>query len=56
MIVALAYIAVIDTPQRFKRSTSVGAYLGLTPRRYQSGEIDKAGRISKCGDGLLISC
>jgi transposase len=30
----------------------VGAYLGLTPRRYQSGEVDHAGRISKCGDGL----
>src|SRR5436305_423989 len=35
------------------RSRSVGAYLGLTPRRYQSGETDKAGHISKCGDGLL---
>ncbi len=53
VIVALAYIAVIDTPHRFKRSASVGAYLGLTPRRYQSGEIDNAGHISKCGDGLL---
>jgi transposase len=55
VIVALAYIAVIDDPNRFKRSTSVGAYLGLTPRRYQSGEVDKGGRISKCGDGLLRS-
>ena len=55
VIVALAYTAVIDDPARFKRSTSVGAYLGLTPRRYQSGEVDKAGRISKCGDGLLRS-
>jgi transposase len=53
VIVALAYVAVIDNPQRFKRSSSVGAYLGLTPRRYQSGETDKAGHISKCGDGLL---
>lgn len=53
VIVALAYTAVIDDPARFKRATSVGAYLGLTPRRYQSGEVDKAGRISKCGDGLL---
>jgi transposase len=48
-------MAVIDDPSRFKQSTSVGAYLSLTPRRYQSGEIDKAGRISKCGDGLLRS-
>jgi transposase len=55
VIVALAYAAVIDDPGRFKHSTSVGAYLGLTPRRYQSGEVDKAGRISKCGDGLLRS-
>jgi transposase len=55
VIVALAYTAVIDDPARFKRSSSVGAYLGLTPRRYQSGEVDKAGRISKCGDGLLRS-
>jgi transposase len=55
VIVALAYVAVIDTPERFKRSSSVGAYLGLTPRRYQSGEVDKPGRISKCGDGLLRS-
>jgi transposase len=37
VIVALAYTAVIDNPTRFKRGTSVGAYLGLTPRRYQSG-------------------
>jgi transposase len=55
VIVALAYTAVIDNPNRFKRGTSVGAYLGLTPRRYQSGEVDKAGSISKCGDGLLRS-
>ncbi len=53
VIVALAYIAVIDNPARFKRATSVGAYLGLTPRRYQSGEVDRPGSISKCGDGLL---
>ena len=33
MIVALAYTAVIDNPNRFKRGTSVGAYLGLTPRK-----------------------
>jgi len=55
VMVSLAYIAVIDDPSRFKRATSVGAYLGLTPRRYQSGEVDKAGSISKCGDSLLRS-
>ncbi len=53
VIVALAYMAVIDTPHRFRRSNAVGAYLGLTPRRYQSGEVDNPGHISKCGDGLL---
>ena len=53
VVVALAYTAVIDDPARFRRSASVGAYLGLTPRRYQSGEADTSGHISKCGDGLL---
>jgi transposase len=52
-ITALAFKAVIDDPSRFIKSSSVGAYLGLTPRRYQSGEVDKTGRISKCGDTLL---
>src|SRR3712207_8866226 len=35
------------------RSSSVGAYIGLTPRRYQSGEADYTGHISRCGDKLL---
>src|SRR3954454_15587835 len=51
-VVALAYRATIDVPARFERSKAVGAALGLTPRRYQSGEIDRTGRISKCGDGM----
>jgi transposase len=51
-LTAVAFLATIDRPQRFARSSGVGAYLGLTPRRYQSGEVDHAGRISKCGDGL----
>ncbi len=55
-MVSLAYTAVIDDPARFERSGSVGAYLGLTPRRRQSGETDRTGRISKCGDGLLRAC
>jgi transposase len=49
-IVALSFETAIDAPARFSRSSTVGAYLGLTPRRYQSGEIDRAGRISKIGD------
>jgi transposase len=53
VVIALAYTAAIDDPERFRRSVSVGAYLGLTPRRYQSGEVDTTGHISKCGDRLL---
>tara|TARA_R110001606_G_scaffold171136_1_gene316772 strand:+ start:266 stop:1297 length:1032 start_codon:yes stop_codon:yes gene_type:complete len=49
---ALAFVTAIDDPGRFARSASVGAYLGLTPRRHQSGEVDWSGRISKHGDRL----
>jgi transposase len=49
-VVALSVWAAIDEPARFRRSTSVGAYFGLTPRRYASGEIDRTGRVSRCGD------
>ncbi len=52
-ITALAFCAAIDEPARFKRSRSVGAYFGLTPRRHASGEIDWTGRISKCGDAMV---
>lgn len=54
-VTALAYASAIDDPSRFAKSSSVGAYFGLTARRYQSGEIDRAGRISKCGDGMVRS-
>ncbi len=49
-ITALAFHSAIDDPTRFRRSRSVGAYFGLTPRRHASGEVDWTGRISKCGD------
>ena len=49
-LTALAFTAAIDDPERFRRSRDLGAYLGLVPRRYQSGEIDYTGGISKCGD------
>lgn len=49
-LTALAFIAAIDDPGRFRRSRDLGAYLGLVPRRYQSGEIDYVGGISKVGD------
>jgi transposase len=48
----LAYVSTVEDPGRFRRSRTVGAHLGLTPRKYQSGEIDRNGRISRCGDGL----
>jgi len=50
---ALAFCAAIDEPSRFRRSRSVGAYFGLTPRRHASGEVDWSGRISKCGDAMV---
>src|SRR4051812_4487438 len=49
-IVALTFVAAIDDPGRFRSSKAVGAHFGLTPRRYQSGETDVTGRISKIGD------
>jgi transposase len=53
-ITALCFLATIDDPTRFRRSRSVGAYVGLTTRRYASGETDWTGRISKCGDKMLL--
>jgi transposase len=52
-LTALAFTAAVDDPDRFRRSCDIGAYLGLVPRRYQSGEIDYTGSISKCGDRRL---
>ena len=48
----LAYVSTVEDPARFARSRSVGAHMGLTPKQYQSGEVDRSGRISKCGDTL----
>lgn len=47
---ALTFRAAIDDPHRFKSSRNVAAHFGLTPRRFQSGEMNILGRISKCGD------
>ena len=52
-IVALTYASAIDDPARFKSSKRVGAHFGLTPKKYQSGETDYTGRISKIGDGSV---
>lgn len=51
-ITALAVAAAFDDASRFRRSSSAGAYLGLTPRRYESGEISRNGRISRRGDKM----
>ncbi|KIN62195.1 Transposase [Sulfitobacter noctilucicola] len=50
MIAALTFKAAVDDPLRFKSSRMVAAHFGLTPRRYQSGESDNPGRISRAGD------
>ena len=50
VIVALTFAAAVDDPGRFRSSKTVGAHFGLAPKRYQSGETDVTGRISKMGD------
>ena len=52
-VVALAFRTGIDHPNRFAKSRLVGAHLGLTPRKYASGRIDRDGRITKCGDAMV---
>jgi transposase len=52
-IVALTYVSAVDDPSRFKSSKAVGAHFGLSPKKYQSGETDITGRISKIGDGSV---
>jgi len=51
-LTSLAFVSAMDDAERFSRSSSVGAYLGLTPRSYQSGDVAWTGRISKAGDNL----
>ena len=59
-ITSLAFVLTLEEKTRFIKSRSVGAYLGLTPRRDQSGQIDKQLRITKAGDhhlrALLVTC
>ena len=52
-VVGLTFVAAIDDPARFKSSKTVGAHFGLVPRRFQSGEMDYDGRVSKCGDAMM---
>ena len=50
---AFTYRATVDVPARFRKSKSVGAVFGLTSAKYQSGEIDRSGAISRCGDEIM---
>jgi transposase len=52
-VVALTYRVTVDVPARFRNSKAVGAAFGLTPSRYQSGESDRTGGISRCGDDMM---
>ena len=52
-MVSLTYRATVDVPARFRKSKSVGAVFGLTCAKYQSGEVDWDGRISRCGDEMM---
>jgi transposase len=52
-VVALTFRATIDVPARFRNSRAVGAVLGLTPCKHQSGESERTGAISKCGDEMM---
>ena len=52
-VVALTYRATVDVPARFRKSKAVGAVFGLTPSKYQSGEINRTGAISQCGDEMM---
>lgn len=52
-VVALTYRATVNQPKRFVHSRAVGAYIGMMPRRHQSGEMDYDGGVSKSGDTML---
>ena len=52
-IVAVTYKTAIDDPVRFRKSKDLGPYFGLTPSKYQSGEVDRTGRITKVGDVMV---
>ena len=54
-LVAITFTSAVDEPGRFTRSRTVGAHFGLTPKKYQSGETDVTGGISKVGDAMVRS-
>jgi transposase len=53
LLTASSFVAAIENPENFRKSRSVGAWIGLTTRRYQSGEVDYDGHISRRGDNYL---
>jgi transposase len=52
-LVAVTFTSGVDAPERFSRSKAVGAHLGLTPKKYQSGETDITGAVSRVGDVMV---
>lgn len=54
-VTALAFRTAVEDPTRFAKSSLVGAHFGLTPRKYASGEADRNGGISRCGDRMVRS-
>jgi transposase len=53
-VVALTYRATVDVAARFKNAKAVGAVFGLTPSWHQSGESDRPGGVSRCGDEMML--
>lgn len=53
VLVALTYRSAVDDPTRFGKSNTAGSYFGVTPKKYQSGETDRDGGISKVGDAMV---
>ncbi len=54
-VTALAYRTAVEEPRQFRKASLLGAHFGLTPRKYASGETDRNGRITRCGDGMVRS-
>ena len=52
-VVAVSYRTSVDDPTRFRKSRDLGPYFGMTPSKYQSGEVDRTGRITKVGDVMV---
>jgi transposase len=52
-LIAVTFTSAVDQPERFSRSRAVGAHFGLTPKKYQSGETDITGAVSRVGDPMV---